>query len=149
MRVLPSVLLFSALCPLTSAVPAGSSILPRPPAPLQPVNLLSKPSDPRRPWTRLRDWVIESVWGLPRSCPKHASIPSNVRDRYGSDVVLRFHLRHPDDAEALASASRVLVLDVWATTAQYVDIRLAEDMVCPLLLANPVLVRRIIGLTLK
>jgi extracellular matrix protein 14 len=56
-----------------------------------------------------------------------------VRDRYGSDVVLRFHLRHPDDAEALASASRVLVLDVWAITAQYVDIRLAEDTVCILL----------------
>jgi extracellular matrix protein 14 len=55
-----------------------------------------------------------------------------VRDRYSSDVVLRFHLRHPDDAEALASASRVLVLDVWAITAQYVDIRLAEEMVCTL-----------------
>ncbi len=129
MRVLLSLLYISALCLLVSAVPAGSIILPGSPAPLQPVNLLSKPSDPGRPWTRLRDWVIESVWARPRSCPKHLSIPTNVRDRYGSDVVLRFRLRHPDDAEALAVASRVLVLDVWAITAEYVDIRLAEDMV--------------------
>ncbi|KAJ5151190.1 metallocarboxypeptidase ecm14 [Penicillium canariense] len=126
MRVLPSLLLLSTLCPAISAVPAGSSITP----PLrQPVHHLTHSSDPRRPWTRLRDWVIESVWGLPRSGSKHVGIPSNVRDRYGSDIVLRFHLRHPDDAEVLASASRVLVLDIWAITAQYVDIRLADDMV--------------------
>ncbi|KAJ5669027.1 metallocarboxypeptidase ecm14 [Penicillium macrosclerotiorum] len=131
MRVLPALLLLSALCPPSSAVPAGSSITP--PPPLQPVQLLNQRADPRRPWTRLRDWVIESVWGIPRTCPKRTGIPSNVRDRYDSDVVLRFHLRHPDDAEALAAASRVLVLDVWAITAQYVDIRLADDMIPSLL----------------
>lgn len=132
MRFFPALLVFAAffLSQSSLAVPAGSSITP--PPPLQPVQLLSRhPSDPRRPWTRFRDWVVESFWGIGHShChDKHVGPPPNVRDRYESDVVLRFHLRHPDEAEALASASRVLVLDVWAITSSFVDIRLAEDMV--------------------
>lgn len=128
MRLLPACLLLAGI-PSIVAVPAGSSIAP--PPPLLPVPLLSHLSDPRRPWTRLRDWVIESVWGIQHShsCPKQALPPSNVRDRYESDVVLRFHLRQPEEADALAAASRVLVLDVWAITAEYVDIRLADSMV--------------------
>lgn len=131
MRFYPALLVFLTFFSSSLAVPAGSSITP--PPPLEPVQLLNRhPSDPRRPWTRLRDWVIESVWGISHSqCHhRHVGPPSNVRDRYESDVVLRFHLRHPDEAEALASASRVLVLDVWAITSEFVDIRLAEDMVC-------------------
>ncbi|KAJ5103102.1 hypothetical protein N7532_003631 [Penicillium argentinense] len=128
MRLLPALLVLSSV-PFAVAVPAGSSIAP--PPPLQPVQFLSQPSVPRRPWTRLRDWVIESVWGIQHShsCPKHVNPPSNVRDRYESDVVLRFQVRQPEEAEALAAASRVLVLDVWAITAEYVDIRLADSMV--------------------
>lgn len=134
MRFLPALLVFSTVLSTTFAIPAGSSITP--PPPLQPVQLLTKSSDPRRPWTRLRDWVIESIWGISHShCSHKQSVPpSNVRDRYGSDVVLRFHLRHPDEAEALASASQVLVLDVWAITSEYVDVRLAKDMVCQILI---------------
>lgn len=131
MRLLPSIVLLSALSPPTLAVPAGSSIAPDPATPLlRPATFLDQPSQPRRPWNRLRDWAIESLWGRSRSTSrKQSSLPKNVRDRYGSDVVLRFHLRHPHDAEALAAASKVLVLDVWATTTTYVDIRLAEEMV--------------------
>lgn len=131
MRFYPALLVFLTFFSPSLAVPAGSSITP--PPPLEPVQLLHRhPSDPRRPWTRLRDWIIESVWGISHSqChQRHVGPPSNVRDRYESDVVLRFHLRHPDEAEALASASRALVLDVWAITSDHVDIRLAEDMVC-------------------
>lgn len=136
MRFLLAILLvFLTFFASSFAVPAGSSILP--PPPLQPLHLSNHhPSDSRRPWTRLRDWVIESVWGIGHSqCRhKHVGPPTNIRDRYENDVVLRFHLRHPDEAEALASASRVLVLDVWAITSEFVDIRLAQDMVCCALL---------------
>ena len=128
MHILPALLVCSALINPISAVPAGSSIVP--PLEPQPVQLLSHSrSDQRRPWTRFRDWVIESVWGIGHCPHKHAGPPLNVRERYESDVVLRFQLRHPDDAEALAAASQVLVLDIWAITAEYVDIRLADDMV--------------------
>jgi extracellular matrix protein 14 len=124
MRLLP-VLVASTLIPLISAVPAGSSITPQPP--LQPARLIQ--SDTRRPWTRLRDWVIGSIWDIDRTCAKYSSPPSNIHDRYGSDVVLRFHLRQPKEAEALSTASQVLFLDIWAITSEFVDIRMAEEMV--------------------
>ncbi|KAJ5295357.1 hypothetical protein N7508_010178 [Penicillium antarcticum] len=131
MRLLPSLVVAATLCPLISAVPAGSSITP--PPPLQPVHLITH-SDPRRPWTRVRDWVIGSIWGIdPKHCSKDSSPPSNIYARYGSDVVLRFHLRQPDEAGALSSASQLLFLDIWAITSDFVDIRLAEDMIPSLL----------------
>ena len=129
MRLLPAYLLLAGL-PSVLAIPAGSSITPS--SPLQPAHLLPHPpSDPRRPWTRLRDWVIESIWGInhSNSDPKLSFPPSNVRDRYESDVVLRFYLHHAEEADALAAACRVLLLDVWAITADHMDIRLADSMV--------------------
>ncbi|KAJ5084130.1 hypothetical protein NUU61_008709 [Penicillium alfredii] len=139
MRVLPVLLAVSAFLSPTFAIPAGSSITP--PPPLQPIQLLTQPSDPRRPWTRLRDWIIESVWDVTHSSPKQISPPSNVYDRYGNDVVLRFHLDHPDEAQALSSASQVLLLDVWAVTSNYVDIRLADAMIPSLLELLPTSLR--------
>lgn len=126
MRLFSPILVASTLIPLISAVPAGSSITP--PPPLQPSHFTH--SNPR-PWARLRDWIIGSIWDIDhKHCSsKHSSPPSNIHDRYGSDVVLRFHLRQPDEAEALASASQVLFLDIWAITSKFVDIRLADDMV--------------------
>lgn len=127
MRCLP-VLLLGALVPSISAVPAGSSITS--PPPLQPIR--SHASDPRRPWTRIRDWVIESVWDIDHEHRhKHVAPPTNIQDRYESDVVLRFQVRSSDEGKALAAASQALVLDVWAITSEYVDIRLAREMVSP------------------
>jgi extracellular matrix protein 14 len=134
MRLLP-ILVAATSLPLISAVPAGSSITP---PPLQSVHLQS---DPRRPWTRLRDWVIGSIWSLDRTCSKYSSPPSNIHHRYGSDVVLRFHLRQPDEAVALSSASQVLFLDIWAITSEFVDVRLAEEMIPSLLDLLPLTLR--------
>lgn len=94
---------------------------------------------PLRIWPKLRDTVIEAVWGRPkhdrrpvdeRSSDISSSAPPSLQARYGEDVVLRFTIKSPDDIEALREASNILFLDVWAFTDEWVDIRLAKDVVC-------------------
>ena len=99
---------------------------------------------PLRIWPKLRNTVIEAVWGRPkherrpvdeRPSDIASSAPPSLQARYGDDVVLRFTIKSPGDVEALREASNILFLDVWAYTDEWVDIRLAKDVVC---LSSPV-----------
>ncbi|ODH14454.1 hypothetical protein ACO22_06578 [Paracoccidioides brasiliensis] len=103
----------------------------------------TQPQAPLGLWTRLRNTVIERLWRVPpqlcKNRPGHKgkfplfSAPASLRARYGDDVVLRFTIRNAEEVKALAEASNILFLDVWASTDEWVDIRLSKDVVPSLL----------------
>ncbi|KAL9131533.1 MAG: hypothetical protein Q9217_000547 [Psora testacea] len=96
-----------------------------------------------RSWfTRVIDSLIETIWPVPSTTTPHvvdaktpqlANPPTKLLARHGGDLVLRFQIKSSEEAEALANAIRVLLLDVWEFTAEWVDIRLSKDVVAPLL----------------
>ncbi|KAL8674211.1 MAG: hypothetical protein Q9168_001379 [Polycauliona sp. 1 TL-2023] len=99
------------------------------------------PSRTRSTFSRLRDGLIRTIWSFP-STPERAATsnvgsdftpPSTLLARYGGDVVLRFTINSPQEASALADAVHTLFLDVWEFNADWVDIRLAKDVVPSLL----------------
>lgn len=87
------------------------------------------------PFRKLRDTIIEKLWSIPHKSIHHSSTTSSpptpelFRARYGNDVVLRFQLRTEDDAKALLQAADILFLDIWEGTNEWVDIRVAKDIV--------------------
>ncbi|PGH08969.1 extracellular matrix protein 14 [Blastomyces parvus] len=133
-----------ALANTISAIPSFSTDN-YPAHPAEPVTLFaqSQPQAPLGLWTRLRNSVIETLWGVPPQQRNHRggnkqqyplySAPASLRARYGDDIVLRFRLRTADEVKALVEASSILFLDVWASTDEWVDIRLAKDVVPSLL----------------
>ena len=46
---------------------------------------------------------------------------------------MRFKIRTPEESQALAEAADTLFLDIWESTRDWVDIRIAKDMMEPLL----------------
>lgn len=112
------------------------------------------PSDPggealahrTRPWHLLRDALIRMIFRLPREAGLHhresggefnrkASELWRSKDlsgRYADDLVLRFRVRNAGEVAALTAAVHVLFLDVWESREEWVDIRLAKELVgCP------------------
>ena len=99
-----------------------------PPAPLSYVHVHTY-----RPWKRIRDSVIELIWGPPPSCVgtrntqrvETVSLPKSLLTRYGGDIVFRFRFKNLDEQRALEEASITLYLDVWEATDEWVDIRIS------------------------
>lgn len=66
--------------------------------------------------------------------PVAGGVPSGrLLARYGEDIVMRFNISSADEASALAEASDILFLDVWEFNENWVDIRIAKDVVPSLL----------------
>lgn len=147
-QILPLLLLWN----LTALPRTQSSVLlpanlqaaqPTPPFPLQAPLNPPKAHDDRRAWVRFRDRLIRFVWSVPvdsqsrgtsfQSSWETFNPPSSLKARYGDDVVLRFQIRSLEESTALAEAIYVLMLDVWEFTADWVDIRLSQDVVRPVL----------------
>ncbi|KAL2266516.1 hypothetical protein VTJ83DRAFT_5868 [Remersonia thermophila] len=85
----------------------------------------------------LRDSAVEVVFGKP-SCKAKAQAPAAaIQSRYRNDVVIRFNVTSSEEEGALARATEQMVLDVWAFTPEFVDIRLDKDDVKALLTLLP------------
>jgi extracellular matrix protein 14 len=140
-----SLLLLSLVPSSAIAVPSrGTDRYPLEPYSLPQPALPTRPAPERPTWgRRLRDQLVQRVFGSPPASepgsryvdpPKSSRTSSNgpspkMLARYGSDVVLRFNVSTPEEAASLAAATNTLFLDVWEATQDFVDIRLAKDVV--------------------
>lgn len=69
----------------------------------------------------------------PATSKTSQQLPSHTLAQYGSDVVLRFNVSTAEEVESLSEAADTLLLDVWEFSRDWVDIRLAENLVPSLL----------------
>jgi extracellular matrix protein 14 len=126
-------LLVSTLLSSALAVPTLDTLHTSPHAPAS--SLYSRDKQPAGLFRRVRDGIIERIWAVPGkseptgSLPGPNRAPENFHARYGGDVVLRFAVRTREEAKALAEATEILYLDVWEATEEWVDIRIAKDVV--------------------
>ncbi|KAI9845264.1 MAG: putative metallocarboxypeptidase ecm14 [Sclerophora amabilis] len=99
-------------------------------------------------WRGLRQTILTIIYGIRtdekdeaishgetaiRQNPASAGPPAKLLARYGGDVVLRFKISTVDESRALTEAVNILFLDVWEFRDDWVDIRLAKDVVPSLL----------------
>lgn len=93
-----------------------------------------------RPWRKLSDAIIRRIWGLPDKQKSLGTSNDSVDTadgasagkllaRYGEDIVVRFNISTAEEASALAEAADILFLDVWEFNEDWVDIRIAKDVV--------------------
>jgi extracellular matrix protein 14 len=105
--------------------------------------------DERRPWTRFRDGAITRLFGRPKTAdnvmaysrPDRGQSAQRAGPRYNDHVVLRFNISTVDEAKSLAEATNILLLDVWESDDNWVDIRLSKDVVCSSS-AQPIILHR-------
>jgi extracellular matrix protein 14 len=86
-------------------------------------------------WRRLTNNLISKFWRpeVEKTLSKHNHAPGSrsgrLAARYGQDIVLRFNVSTAAEAVAIAEASEDLYLDVWEFNDDWVDIRLAKEVV--------------------
>lgn len=98
--------------------------------------------DTRPSWRKLSDRVLHAFWPLPdQPIPAGAaahdsnarggrvSPPGKLLARYGEDMVLRFNVTTEHESAKLAEAASTLFLDVWEFNENWVDLRIAKDVV--------------------
>jgi extracellular matrix protein 14 len=125
-----SVLLPLLVCPSLAVPPAPPNQLPL--------------ARQQAPWRRLTNSIVSKIFGRPQEpslfkskssdtfgCSSRGSARTSAK--YGRDVVLRFNVSTPAEARALAEASEDLYLDVWEFNEDWVDVRLAKEVVPSLL----------------
>lgn len=90
--------------------------------------------------TWLRESVSEIIFGHPSTKHSDSTSPSVSvpLSRYRDDVVVRFNVTNPRDQTLLGQAAKENRMDVWASTPQFVDIRLQKDQLRLLLTRIPV-----------
>lgn len=96
-------------------------------------------------WKHISGRFIEKIWNQPTSQARDTDsrkkankfeeqlLPAHTLARYGGDVLLRFNISTEEEAKSLAEASDTLLLDVWEFSNDWVDIRLAQELVPSLL----------------
>ena len=125
--------------PLSLANARSLNLQSTPSLPFQLLPYLPSVQDDRWLLTKIRDGVIHTIWGIQSGrSSKHCNAnsissrplpPPSVLARYDGDVVLRFSINTAQEVKDLAEAINVLFLDVWEFTSEWVDIRLAKDVV--------------------
>ncbi|KAF2434598.1 hypothetical protein EJ08DRAFT_685907 [Tothia fuscella] len=105
----------------------------------------SHPQSQQPSWRRITNHLVAKIWNVPavqmplREKKIHVVTPAaesragRLAARYGQDIVLRFNVSTASEARAIAEATEDLYLDVWAFNDNYVDIRLAKNIVPSLL----------------
>lgn len=95
---------------------------------------LSIPSNTRRVFPKLvsiRDSIIQAVFGQhPTSYSRltvDTTIPTETLSKYTKFFVARFNITTAEEANTLKEVVHSLLLDVWAVTPNYVDIRVRKD----------------------
>ncbi|KIW88240.1 uncharacterized protein Z519_11351 [Cladophialophora bantiana CBS 173.52] len=127
------ILIISTLIITTISVPTSESFSR---TSLQNKAIFPPRERPAGPFRRFRDAIIERIWSIPNrysykssSISKAARAPENFRARYGCDVVLRFQVKSEEEAKAISEAADILYLDIWEATNEWIDIRIAKEVV--------------------
>ncbi|KAH8887456.1 hypothetical protein GQ53DRAFT_656107 [Thozetella sp. PMI_491] len=87
----------------------------------------------------LRDSTVELIFGRPASRAKSKpALPNGaLPTKYRNSVVVRFNVTNSEEEGALSEAADRLFLDVWAFTPNFVDVRIHQDDIAPLLTLLP------------
>ncbi|KAF2674103.1 hypothetical protein BT63DRAFT_394620 [Microthyrium microscopicum] len=104
---------------------------------LSPALVIAHPATPTHTpsWRKLTDSIISRIWPAPDTPTTHQSSHSSVKQTSlpaalaARDIVLRFNLTSFDQALAIKEAADDLFLDIWEFTDNWVDIRVAKDVV--------------------